>query len=100
VILDDQVELVAKPRPKPEAVYAVVSLYYTKIYKRCAFLPRDNYARCNYQPETVAELRSGDRVRVLSRMVRAESGDDIYKVRTEQGWEGWIDARCITLESQ
>jgi hypothetical protein len=89
----------AKPRPKPEAEYADVGRYYTSIYKRCAFLPNDNFGRCNYQPETIAELKTGDRVRVLSRMVRAENGDDIYKVRTEQGWEGWIDARGITLES-
>jgi len=99
-LVEVEVQPASKPRPKPEALYAVVGPYYTSIYKRCAFLPQDNYGRCNYQPETVAKLKSGDRVRVLSRMVRAENGDDIYKVRTEQGWEGWIDARGITLESQ
>jgi hypothetical protein len=99
-LVEVEVQPTSKPRPKPEALYAIVGQYYTSIYKRCAFLPQDNYGRCNYQPETVAELKRGDRVRVLSRMVRAENGDDIYKVRTEQGWEGWIDARGITLESQ
>jgi len=89
------------PHPKSTAAYAIVgSGYYSTMYKRCAFLPLDNYGRCNYGPETVAELKGGDRVRVLSPLIRAENGNDIYKIRTQQGWEGWIDARGITLESQ
>jgi hypothetical protein len=90
-----------KRHSKLTAIYAIVSVgYHSTMYKRCAFLPLDNYGRCNYGPETVAHLKSGDRIRVLSPLVRAENGDDIYKVRTQQGWEGWIDARGITLESQ
>ena len=99
-IIDFQPEHVEKPRPKPVAVYAIVGPYYTSLYKRCAFLPKDNYGRCNYQPQTVAQLKKGDRVKVLSPQVRAEDGDDIYKVRTQQGWEGWIDSRGITMEPQ
>jgi len=98
--IDFQPEHAEKPHPTPVAVYAIVGPYYTSLYKRCAFLPKDNYGRCNYRPQTVAQLKNGDRVRVLSSEVRAEDGDDIYKVRTQQGWEGWIDSRGITMEPQ
>jgi hypothetical protein len=60
----------------------------------------ENAGRCDFGPEEVAELKQGDRVKVLSPLTRAQSGDDIYKVRTQQGWEGWIKAEGITLESQ
>jgi hypothetical protein len=90
-----------KPHPKPVAFYAIVTgNYYGSLKKRCAFLPLTNYGRCHYQPETIAELRGGDRVRILSPQLRAENGDDIYKIRTQQGWEGWIDSRGITIETQ
>ncbi len=70
------------------------------LYKRCAFLPYDNYARCNWGPKEVADLKRGDRVTVLSSLTRAENGDDIYKVRTEQGWVGWISSQGVTLDPQ
>lgn len=92
-----------KPKPvkTPAATSAVVTgRYGATIYKRCAFLPLENYGRCNYGPEEVAELKQGDRVRILSPLTRAQSGDDIYKVRTQQGWEGWARAEDITLEHQ
>jgi DnaJ domain len=90
----------AKPRPTPVAVYAIVTgTYGGTLNKRCAFLPSDNYGRCGYKPETLAQLQKGDRLRVLSPQIRAENGDDIRKVRTEQGWEGWIDISSITVET-
>jgi hypothetical protein len=89
-----------KSKPKPVALYATVTGKYASIDKRCAFLPLDNYGRCGFGPETIARLQSGDRVRVLSPKVRAENGDDIYKVRTQQGWEGWIESTNITLEER
>lgn len=100
----DQVVPDAAPRkksnPKPAALYAIVTGMYATLDKRCAFLPYDNYGRCGYGPETIARLQRGDRVRVLSPQVRAENGDDIRKVRTEQGWVGWIDSRSIKVEEQ
>ena len=89
---------VAKPHL---SLYAVVNAGGdSTLYKRCAFLPMENAGRCDFGPEEVAELKQGDRVKVLSPLTRAQSGDDIYKVRTQQGWEGWIKAEGITLESQ
>jgi hypothetical protein len=94
----------APPKPKPvvksaAATSAVVTgRYGATIYKRCAFLPLENYGRCDYGPEEVAQLKQGDRVRVLSSLTRAQSGDDIYKVRSQQGWEGWARAEDLTLE--
>lgn len=92
------------PKPKlavksPAVTYAIVR-YGATIYNRCAFLPIENYRRCDYGPEEVAELKQGDRVRVLSPLTRAQNGDDIYKVRTQQGWEGWIKSEDIFLEPQ
>jgi hypothetical protein len=93
-----------KPKPvvkTPAATFAVVTgRYGATIYKRCAFLPLENYGRCDYGPEEVAQLKQGDRVRVLSSLTRAQSGDDIYKVRSQQGWEGWARAEDLSLEPQ
>jgi hypothetical protein len=90
----------AKQAPKPLVTYATVTGTYASIDKRCAFLPIDNYGRCGYGPETIARLQKGDRVRLLSPKVRAENGEDIYKVRTQQGWEGWIKSADIAIEEQ
>ena len=84
-------------RARPQ--YATVKDNYAALVKRCSFLPFDNYGRCNYQPETIATLKRGDRVRLLSPLTRAENGSDIYKVRTEQDWDGWIDSNHIRLEN-
>ena len=85
----------------PASTFAVVTGQYgATIYKRCAFLPSENFGGCSFGPEEVAELKKGDRVRVLSPLTRAQSGDDIYRVRTPQGWEGWARANEITLEPQ
>jgi len=89
-----------KQSPRSTTVYADVGGNYATLYKRCAFLPTDNYGRCGFGPETIAKLKNGNRVKVLSRLVRGENGDDIYKVRTQQGWEGWIDSKSITIEAQ
>lgn len=96
----------APPKPKSvakasAAMFAVVTgRYGATVYKRCAFLPTENVGRCNFGPEEVAELKQGDRVHILSPLTRAQSGDDIYKVRTQQGWEGWARAEDLTVEPQ
>jgi hypothetical protein len=90
-----EVIVVSPEKPKLKVVYAVVTSNYATIEKRCAFLPSDNYRRCNYEPETIARLKKFDRLIVLSPLTRAENGDDIYRVRTAQGWEGWIDSKSV-----
>jgi len=97
----DSDEKTAPPKnnPKPLTVYAIVKSKSAPLEKRCAFLPYDNYGRCNFQPETIVTLRSGDHVQVLSPLTRGENGSDIYKVRTQEGWVGWIDSRHISIES-
>jgi hypothetical protein len=75
-------------------------MYGATLYKRCAFLPIENYGRCNWGPEEVAKLKQGDRVKIVSPLTRAQSGDDIYKVRTQQGWEGWVRDKDIIVEPQ
>lgn len=105
----EQPEVIVVPREKPksqpevvvvprETVIVVVTSDYAAIVKRCAFLPADNYARCGYQPQTIAKPRKHDRLTVLSPLTRAENGEDIYKVRTEQGWEGWIDSKFVQIQ--
>jgi hypothetical protein len=84
------------PRKLPP--YGTVDGDYADLEKRCAFLPDDNYRRCNFQPETIAKLNRGDRVRILSPLTRAENGTDIYKIRTQQGWEGWINSKYLLVE--
>jgi DnaJ domain len=79
---------------------AVVTENYAELNKRCAFLPADNYGRCGFAPETVAQLKMGDHLRVLSSLTRAENGKDILKVKTEQGWVGWIDANYVSLQAK
>jgi curved DNA-binding protein CbpA len=88
------------PPAKVSPNYAVVIKAYATLDKRCAHLPGDNYGRCNYGPETIAELKIGDRLKVLAHTTRAEDGQDICKVQTAQGWVGWIDVADIQLESQ
>ncbi len=49
--------------------------------------------------ETIAILKPGDRVRVLSTKTRTKDGSDVYRIRTAQGWEGWITESSLMLES-
>jgi hypothetical protein len=46
----------------------------------------------------LAELRPGERVRVVSLHTRVENGNDIYKIRTEQGWLGWVNSTFLVVE--
>jgi hypothetical protein len=88
-----------RPRsPKSNVIYAIVTSDYAAIEKRCAFLPSDNYGRCHYEPETIARPRKSDRLVILSPLTRAENGEDIYRVRTGQGWEGWINRRFVEVQ--
>jgi hypothetical protein len=96
--LTDVPEVIIVPRERPKTTIAVVTSDYASIEKRCAFLPTDNYGRCNYQPETIARPRKYDRLTILSPLTRAENGEDIYKVRTAQGWEGWINSKFVQIQ--
>jgi hypothetical protein len=86
------------PSAKSTVIYATVISDYAAIEKRCAFLPSDNYGRCHYEPETIARPRKSDRLVILSPLTRAEDGEDIYRVRTAQGWEGWINSRFVEVQ--
>ena len=86
------------PSARSNVIYAIVTSDYAAIEKRCAFLPSDNYGRCHYEPETIARPRKSDRLVILSPLTRAENGEDIYRVRTEQGWEGWINRRFVEIQ--
>lgn len=97
--------LEAPPKTKPVAktptgIAVVTGRYGATLYKRCAFLPFEDYSRCSFGHERVAQLKQGDRVRFLSPLTEAQSGADIYKVRTQQGWVGWARAEDLTLERQ
>ncbi len=49
--------------------------------------------------ETIAILKPGDRVKVLSSKTRTKGGNDVYRIRTAQGWEGWIPESSLMVES-
>jgi hypothetical protein len=88
-------ELSAPPQSTtPNPFYAIVKSNYARLEKRCAFLRVGNPRHCSFY-HTIAELREGDRVRVVSPSTRAEDGNDIFKIRTEQGWVGWVDSTFI-----
>jgi curved DNA-binding protein CbpA len=93
----------ASPKTKPVAktpagIAVVTGKYGATLYKQCAFLPFEDYSRCSIGHERVAQLKRGDRVRFLSPLTEAQSGADIYKVRTQQGWVGWARAEDLTLK--
>jgi hypothetical protein len=90
--------VVTPDKPMLRVVYAIVTSDYPAIEKRCAFLPTDNYRRCKWEPETIARLRRSDRLTILSPLTRAEDGQDIYRVRTAQGWEGWINSNFVDIQ--
>jgi hypothetical protein len=90
--------VVTPDKPMLRVVYAIVTSDYPAIEKRCAFLPPDNYRRCNWEPETIARLKRFDRLTILSPLTRAEDGQDIYRVRTAQGWEGWINSNFVDIQ--
>jgi hypothetical protein len=81
----------------PNPVYAIVKSNYARLEKRCAFMAVGNPRHCSFD-HTLAELRPGDRVRVVSPRTRAEDGNDIYKIRTEQGWVGWVNSMFLVVE--
>lgn len=71
----------------------------TSLYKSCEFNLGAYPCGFGAEPE-VAELREGDRVEIVPPEVRARDGEDIYQVRTIQGWEGWVDSNCLSLDRQ
>ena len=93
-----EVIVVLPEKPKLRVAYAIVTADHAAIEKRCAFLPTDNYRRCNWKPETIARVRRFDRLTILSPLTRAKDGEDIYKVRTAQGWKGWINSNFVDIQ--
>lgn len=80
-------------------VFGNATVHRSEIKKRCGF--DTGSMPCGYDDGkfgVIATLREGDRVKVLSPSTRAKDGEDIFKVRTAQGWEGWIDANYVTLD--
>jgi hypothetical protein len=51
---------------------------------------------CLGQEEAIANLNRGDRVEVLSGVVRASGGSDIRKVKFQE-WTGWVEADAVEL---
>lgn len=77
--------------------WATVTSPYSSIYRRCNFdagtLP------CLGEESVLAELKRGDRVEVLSGLVRASGGSDIRKVKFQQ-WTGWVKADALEMEEK
>jgi hypothetical protein len=90
----------AAPKPKtktvPRVLVGSVSKDFAPLNKRCAFRPPFN-GYCALD-DTVAYLRAGDPITILSPLTRAENGSDIYRVRTKQGWVGWISSNFVTVD--
>ena len=77
----------------------------TMLSARCAFdvdnlpcLPAWQKGQIKTQDGSIAWLNAGDRIDVLSPLTRAENGFSIYKVRTSQGWVGWVTALDIDID--
>ncbi len=71
----------------------------TELKKFCAF--NIGIWPCGFGvEETVAILKPGDRVKLLSPKTRTKNGNDVYRIRTPQGWEGWITDRALILENR
>jgi len=71
----------------------------TELKKFCAF-DISNWP-CGFGvEERIAILKPGDRVKVLSGKNRTKDGSDVYRIRTLQGWEGWIPDTSLALEGR
>jgi hypothetical protein len=96
----------AVPDPRKKAPvepkrWAVVSMDFVSLYGRCHFEAGEKQFDSNgcgvYDKETVAAFKKGDRVGVLSDMIRSSGGTDIYEVKFQK-WTGWVDASDLTME--
>jgi hypothetical protein len=88
-------------RPQPIIGWAVVTPTdgaTADIYKRCSFGVGD--FPCGFvSPDfSIATLKKGDRVQVLSGKTRAANGTEIYEVKFQE-WTGWMDANDLRLET-
>jgi hypothetical protein len=82
--------------------YATVGKDGATLFERCGFYTGTLPCSEEYTSSRVKELdgqkatlKSGDRLELLSLKRRAENGQDIYKVRTAQGWTGWVNASDV-----
>jgi hypothetical protein len=83
-------------QPNSKDVYAIVTSDYPAIEKCLSALGQ--LPTLQSEPETIARPRRFDRLTILSPLTRAEDGEDIYKVRTAQGWEGWINSKFVDIQ--
>jgi hypothetical protein len=64
----------------------------TQIYKRCYFNAVGSisaFEACGYSSGEIAQVHAGDRVQILSDVIRAAGGDEIVEVKLQQ-WVGWM----------
>jgi hypothetical protein len=98
--------VVPRPKRKPTPVepknWALVKGDYVSIYSRCHFeagtKKYDSNACGVFDKETIAELKKGDRVAILSGLVRSSGGADIYEVRFQR-WTGWVEATDLAIDT-
>ena len=92
---------IKKTAPAEPKSWAVVNRDYVKLFSRCYFEAGKKQYDINgcgvFDKDTVAELKKGDRVAVVSAIVRSSGGTDIYEVKFQK-WIGWVDAAYLTAE--
>jgi len=90
-----------KTTPAEPRRSAVVTRDFVSLYSRCHFEAGNKQYDSNacgvFDKETVAELKKGDRVGILSPVVRSSGGTDIYEVKFQK-WTGWVNAADLTVE--
>lgn len=86
----------SSPAPKPPLFGDAALTQPAELQHRCAF--NVGADPCGSGAEVIADLRRGDRVETLSAVQRTTGGFDIYRVRTSEGWEGWINAEILSLD--
>lgn len=90
-----------KTTPVEPKHWAVFTSDFVSLFSRCHFeagkKQYDSNACGVFDKETVAELKKGDRVGILSGAVRSSGGTDIYEVKFQK-WTGWVNAADLTAE--
>lgn len=90
-----------KTTPVEPKSWAAVNSNYVSIFNRCHFEAGTKTYDPNgcgvFDKETVAELKQGDRVGIISDRIRSSSGTDIYEIKFQK-WTGWVNAANLTIE--
>lgn len=102
----DWSQYAAQPTAKKKAMagpksWAVVASDFVGVYSRCHFEAGNKQYDSNacgvFDKETIAELKKGDRVGILSGVVRSSGGTNIYQVKFQK-WTGWVKTADLTVE--